>query len=210
MIVLLLDRAKEANLCPGNLFRPSLKIKSSRCVLREICHILLPSIGDIHRTLSHLGYHVHHTQFELSEYQYRVDNLATDLRDGVRFARLTEILFSRSETLVDKRHETTVLMPGGESLTTKTDANQAWILSQHLKFPCTTRAQKIYNVQVTLSALREVQRVRQIAETISAEDIVDGHRERSLTLLWGLIGKWVRYLKFCLHHCCSNELASQN
>ncbi|KAL2048444.1 hypothetical protein N7G274_000356 [Stereocaulon virgatum] len=190
MLVFLLDKASKAKLAVGNLFRASSKFKASRSVLTELTALLLPFIGDVCRPLSHLDYHVHYTQFPLSEYDYKISNLATDLRDGIRLSRLVENLLYPPQSLSRLNENVTVAMPTGEVLTSNIDEGQSWVLSQHLKYPCTGRAQKIYNVQITLSALRGIHGVGQIAEHLSAEDIVDGHREKTVTLLWSLVGKW--------------------
>lgn len=83
----------------------------------------------------------------------------------------------------------TIVMPTDEVLTTLLDEGQSWVLSQHLQFPCTARAQRIYNVQVALGALRAIHGVSQNADDLSAE-VVDGHREKTMTLLWALLGNW--------------------
>ena len=190
MLVLLLDMAAETKVVKGNLFRTSSKLKSSRDVLTELSALLLPFIGDVHRSLSHLNYHLLHTQFPLSEYDYKISNLATDLRDGVRLAHLVELLLYPPETLSRLNENLTVAMPTGEVLTSIIDEGQSWVLSQHLKYPCIARAQKVYNLQIALSALRGIRGVYQIAEGLSADDITDGHREKTVRLLWGLVGKW--------------------
>jgi len=193
MIVFLLDRAKEMNLIQGNLFQLSSSFKSSRSILGGLSRLLLPSIGDIHKLLSHLDYHVHHVQFNLSGHQYKINNVATDLRDGVKFARLTEILLCHPDSLLQPTQpDITSSVPTGEVLAMRLEAGQSWVLSQHLKFPCITRAHRMYNVELTLSALRGVQGAGWIVGGLRPEHIVDGHRERTLTLLWGLVGKWVR------------------
>jgi abnormal spindle-like microcephaly-associated protein len=62
------------------------------------------------------------------------------------------------------------------------------ILSQHLKMPCLGRVQKVHNVQVAISALRDHGRREDgAASGVTAEDIVDGHREKTLSLLWALV-----------------------
>lgn len=190
MIIFLMDKAKEMKLISGNLFLTLSRFKSSRSVLTHLSNMLLPSIGDVFRPLSHLDYHVVHHQFPLSEYQYIIENLATDLRDGVRLTRLTELLLYPPELLTQMEDNITVAMPTGEVLTSTVEKGQTWVLSQHLKFPCTARAQKIYNVQIALSALRGMRGVGYIAEDLRAEDIVNGHRERTVALLWALVGKW--------------------
>ena len=190
MLVLLLDKASKSKLVAGNLFRTFSKFKSSRSVLTELSALLLPFIGDVCRPLSHLDYHVHYTQFPLSEYEYKINNLAADLRDGIRLTRLVELLLYPPQSLSCLNENVTVAMPTGEVLTSIIEEGQSWVLSQHLKFPCIGRAQKVYNVQIALSALRGIRGVGQIAENLSAEDIVDGHREKTVALLWSLVGKW--------------------
>ncbi|KPJ08230.1 Protein abnormal spindle [Papilio machaon] len=58
------------------------------------------------------------------------------------------------------------------------------LLSQ-LRTPPISRLQKIHNVQVALNALKEANFV--IVGDIKATDIADGHREKTLSLLWQLI-----------------------
>ena len=189
MLVLLLDTAAETKVVKENLFRTSSKMKSSLGVLTEVSALLLPFIGDVHRSLSHLNYHLLYTQFPLSEYDYKISNLATDLRDGIRLTHLVELLLYPPETLSRLTEALTVAMPTGEVLTSIVDEGQSWVLSQHLKYPCVARAQKVYNLQIALSALRGIRGIGQIAEDLSADDIVDGHREKTVRLLWGLVGK---------------------
>jgi len=190
MVILLLDKAKETKLISQNLFRTTSKLKSSHSVITEFCVLLLPSVGDVHRPLSHLGYHMHYSQFPLSENQYDITNLATDLRDGVKLARLVELLLWPPQSLTRLTDNVTVAMPTGGVLTSTIKEGESWVLSQHLKFPCISRVQRLYNVQIALSALWGIRGVEKIAEGLRAEDIVDGHREKTVTLLWGLVGKW--------------------
>lgn len=142
------------------------------------------------RSLSRLEYHLYHYQSPLSEYQYKIENLATDLRDGIKLVRLAEILLYPPESLTQLDDSITVALPTGEVLTTMIEKKQSWVLSQHLKVPCIARTQKLYNVQIALSALRGVSGMGRIVDGLKAEDIVDGHRERTVTLLWGLVGQW--------------------
>ena len=190
MVIYLLDKAKQMHIISTNLYQASSAVKSSLAFLRELTALIHPSVGDIYRLLKPLGYHVHYTQYPLSEFSYRIENLATDLRDGVRLTRLVELLLYPlgSRTMLEKG--VTIAMPAGVVLTTTLEEGQSWVFSQHLKFPCTARAQKIYNVQVALGALRAVHGVNQISESLSAEEIVDGHRERTMTLLCAMLGNW--------------------
>ncbi|KAL6707360.1 hypothetical protein ACN47E_004139 [Coniothyrium glycines] len=193
MLILLLDRAKQTDCLSGCLFQTTSPYKTSVEVLHQLSSMLLPSLGDITRPLGHLSYKVEHVQYPLQEYTYHIDNIAIDLRDGVMFTRLVELLLYSSNTLVAHQEDTlTIRLPGGESLTSDLGVTQkdCWVLSQHLKFPAIGRPQKVYNVQIALAALSQVQGVPSHAiDSIRADDVVDGHRERTLCLLWSLVGK---------------------
>lgn len=170
-----------------SLRKSSAKLTSSKGTLIRICTLLLPFVGDPHRSLSNIEYRLHDDQFSLLGYHYNINSLATDLRDGVKLARLAELLLdfpssrSRSEGSSTNRLSTS---KGPKSMIA---LKHSQILTQHLKFPCVARAQKMYNVELALGALRES---GQIEGEIKAEDIVDGHRERTIALLWQLVGKW--------------------
>jgi abnormal spindle-like microcephaly-associated protein len=53
-----------------------------------------------------------------------------------------------------------------------------------------SRATKLHNVQIALDALFGERGVGSIVKDVSAEDIVDGYREKTIGLLWGLVGKF--------------------
>ena len=190
MIINLLDKAKGMDIIPTRLFRKMSAHKSSAVVLKELISLLVPWGGDLSRALGHLDYQTVHVQYPLSEYDYTIHNLAIDLRDGVRLTHLVELLLYPPSQMVTQDNNTTVLMPSGDILTPCADGHSHGVLSQHLKFPCLGKAPKLYNVQVALSALQGVNGVAGIAESIRAEDIVDGHREKTMIMLWGLVGNW--------------------
>ncbi|KAF2085320.1 hypothetical protein K490DRAFT_67738 [Saccharata proteae CBS 121410] len=190
MLILLLDIAKTRAAIPQCLFHTSSPHKSSLSVLQGLTDMLLPSLGDLSRPLSHLNYRLHSAQYPLQEYNYHIDNLAVDLRDGVLLTRLVELLLYSS---INEREDLMITMPTGEILRSTRDLHQKelWTLSQHLKFPCLGRPQKLFNVQIALSALQGVSGITGYAtHGTTAEDIVDGHRENTLSLLWSLVGKW--------------------
>ena len=193
MLVLLLDQAKTTNNLPGCLFQSTAAHKTSVEVLHQLSNMLLPSLGDITRPLGHLSYKVEHVQYPLQEYTYHIDNIAIDLRDGIVLTRLVELLLYPMSTLALQEEATiTISMPSGELLTSPVDSTQkdSWVLSQHLKYPAIGRPQKVYNVQLALSALSSIHGIpAQALDDVRAEDIVDGHREKTLSLLWSLVGK---------------------
>jgi abnormal spindle-like microcephaly-associated protein len=193
MLVLVLDQAKATDVLPGCLFQSTSPYKTSVDILHQLSTMLLPSHGDITRPLGHLTYKVEHVQYPLQEYTYHIDNIAIDLRDGIVLTRLVELLLYPAATLVEQQEDTvTISMPSGEVLTSSFDFSQkeSWVLSQHLKFPAIGRPQKMYNVQIALAALSGVRGLPgQAAGGVKAEEIVDGHREKTLSLLWSLVGK---------------------
>ncbi|XP_067141199.1 abnormal spindle-like microcephaly-associated protein homolog [Centruroides vittatus] len=62
-----------------------------------------------------------------------------------------------------------------------------WSLSKKLRVPAISRLQKIHNVEVSLEALKASGFI--LLGNIGARDIVDGHREKTLSLLWQIIFK---------------------
>jgi abnormal spindle-like microcephaly-associated protein len=48
----------------------------------------------------------------------------------------------------------------------------------------------MFNIKVALDALASNKEGKQLFNNIRAEDIVNGHREKTIALLWGLVSKW--------------------
>ena len=196
MLIHLLDMAQRCGLFSGrNLFHSSSPYKSSSAALQGLCRLLIPSIGDVSRVLGHLGFYVKHIQYPLEEFSYELSNLATDMRDGVRLTRLTECLLYPHDSFNLEGDEITTTLPCGDILISKFEYNgnqgAVWPLSQHLKLPAVGRSQCIYNVEIALAALRSVEGVEsQLIQDLNAADIVDGHREKTVRLLWGLVSRW--------------------
>jgi abnormal spindle-like microcephaly-associated protein len=189
MMIALLDKGKNANQIKGCLFQQTSQHKSSAEVLQYLASHLMPSFGDVARPLSHLNYSVTHSQYPLEEYSYKITNLATDMRDGVRLTRMVELLLYPPSAL-QRQNDITVTLPTGELLTTFANHGDSWVLSHHLKFPTIGRPQKLFNVQLALAALDGVERGWGNRAGVKAEEIVDGWREKTIGLLWGLVSKW--------------------
>ncbi|KZF24975.1 hypothetical protein L228DRAFT_280255 [Xylona heveae TC161] len=195
MLILLLDKARVSENITDCLFLPNSLYKSTKEVLTALSQILLPSLGDLPKALGHLNYHIHHIQYPLEERTYKINNLATDLRDGVYLTHLVELLLFPPPSLnlhQENATNTTITMPTGEILDLmqqERDGNP-WVLSQFLKLPCQAKAQRMYNVQIALAALHGVKGMDGVLKTIKPEDVVDGYREKTLGLLWALVGKW--------------------
>lgn len=177
------------------------KIKCSQEMVTDFCRYFLSSEGRIDKHLKQLGYVLKHQQTPLDEIDVQIKNLAVDLRDGVRLAKLMEALTSQSS----------------QATTTS--------LSSYLRVPALSRLQKVHNVEICLHFLQEKcgQDVLESIKTATnvtvntakksgrlssmsssgfasiqnqvderlvekiAKDIVDGHREKTLALLWKLI-----------------------
>ena len=158
-LILFLDRAKEANILDKvpMLFSKTSKVKSSREVLIQLCRDFLSSEGDIIKHLSRLGVKVSYKQSAIDEVDYTVNNLAVDLRDGVRLGRVTEILtFQEPKSILVK-----------------------------LRLPAVSRLQKLHNVGSVIGILRDYG-VTSLDE-IAPHHIVDGHREMVLKLMWSVL-----------------------
>ncbi|XP_038212046.1 protein abnormal spindle-like [Zerene cesonia] len=157
MLVFFLDQAKQKKLISHDpcLFCRNAICKESRQIIIRFTRELIAGIGDITKHLRPLGYVVVHKQTYLDEYKYGVNDIAIDLRDGVRLTKVSEIILMRDN-----------------------------LLSQ-LRAPAVSRLQKIHNVEVALKALRGAN--FKIEGEITSTDIADGHREKTLSLLWQLI-----------------------
>ncbi|KAF4556180.1 Hypothetical protein D9617_1g080550 [Elsinoe fawcettii] len=169
-IIHLLDLGHACRQVSGCLFNKNSAVKSSQAMLRAMATLVCPSIN-VPRKLAYLGYALDHLQSPLDEYEYRITNLAIDMRDGVRLARLLDIL---SKT----RHEQL----------RSTAASQ---IQQDLHCPTPTRLQKLHNARLSLEFLQRTRgMVHTPVSTILEPDIVDGHRQKTLSLLWTIIAKW--------------------
>eukprot|EP00516_Mucochytrium_quahogii_P003305 CAMPEP_0203752440 /NCGR_PEP_ID=MMETSP0098-20131031/6372_1 /ASSEMBLY_ACC=CAM_ASM_000208 /TAXON_ID=96639 /ORGANISM=" , Strain NY0313808BC1" /LENGTH=837 /DNA_ID=CAMNT_0050642615 /DNA_START=99 /DNA_END=2609 /DNA_ORIENTATION=+ len=177
MLVLFLDRAKAASLIdhPACLFHCDSKIKSSKEMIIAFSKEFLSGEGNVIKHLLHsCEYVVDQQQTPLDEFDFKVSNLATDLRDGLRLTRSVELLTN----------------------------NKDRSLSKLMRVPAVSRLQKLHNVGVALKEL-EAQGVdlgtsstgnsfhkMSSVEMITNKDLVDGHRQKTLSLLWKMITKW--------------------
>ncbi|KAM3417732.1 hypothetical protein BST61_g5965 [Cercospora zeina] len=170
MLIWLLDQSAEAGIVErGCLISRGSDIKTNETVLQTLGRHMLPACGDIMRTLKHLQYEVKYRQDPLDEVVYHVDNIATDFRDGIFLVRLVEtFLYSHMDLMKPE-----------------------YTLSQFLKIPCEDPSQRNYNVQVALGALSayDVSTENMVAD-IAAEDIINCHREKTLSLLWSLVSNY--------------------
>ncbi|CAH1978424.1 unnamed protein product [Acanthoscelides obtectus] len=129
-LVYFLDQAKNKKLIPHDpcLFRKQhIKepVKESKELLFRLAKEVVSSIGDITKFLKYLGYVVTHRQTYIHEFDYAVQHLGVDLRDGVRLTKLMEVILLQND-LADK-----------------------------LRVPAISRLQKIHNVQIVFDALQQ-------------------------------------------------------
>ncbi|KAJ8681161.1 hypothetical protein QAD02_016948 [Eretmocerus hayati] len=159
-LVYFLDFAKQNKLIGHDpcLFHKKAKFNNSREVLITFSREVLSGIGDITKVLRNYGYTVSYSQTYLDEYDYAVNNLCNDLRDGVRLCRVME------------------LITGQRNITSRCRA------------PAISRLQKVHNVGLALNTLKAAGYT--ITGDIDAKCIADGHREKTLSLLWQIIYKF--------------------
>ena len=156
-VVYFLDIVKETKLIRHNpcLFCPDSQFKSSRELLLTFAKDYLAGEGDLTKHLAYMNYVVSHKQSKLDEFEFAVTNIKTDLRCGVRLAKVAELLAGGSDVM------------------------------NMLRVPSVSRLQKVHNVDLALTALR--QGGAEIRKEITAKDLVDGHREKTLEILWAII-----------------------
>ena len=156
-VVYFLDIVKESKLIRHNpcLFCPDSQFKSSRELLLTFAKDYLAGEGDLTKHLAYMNYVVSHKQSKLDEFEFAVTNIKTDLRCGVRLAKVAELLAGGSDVM------------------------------NMLRVPSVSRLQKVHNVDLALTALR--QGGAEIRKEIIAKDLVDGHREKTLEILWAII-----------------------
>ncbi|KAH8397669.1 hypothetical protein KR215_004538, partial [Drosophila sulfurigaster] len=159
-LLLFLDQAKQRRIVKHNpcLFVKKSPHKETKDILLRFSSELLANLGDITRELRRMGYVLQHKQTFLDEFDYAFNNLAIDLRDGVRLTRVMEVILLRDD------------------------------LTQQLRVPAISRLQRIFNVKLALGALQNAN--FQLGGDITAADIVDGYREKTLSLLWQLCYKF--------------------
>ncbi|XP_051929492.1 abnormal spindle-like microcephaly-associated protein homolog [Hippocampus zosterae] len=161
LLVCFLDKAKASRLIEHDpcLFCVDAEFKTSKDLLLAFSRDFLSGEGILPRHLGFLGLPVSHVQTPLDEFSYAVVNLAVDLKCGIRLVRVMELLIKQ------------------------------WGLSAKLRLPAISRLQKIHNVDIAMQVLkiRGVDLKDEHGSVIDSRDIVDGHREKTLSLLWKII-----------------------
>ncbi|CAG9854161.1 unnamed protein product [Phyllotreta striolata] len=159
-LVYFLDQAKNGKLIQHDpcLFRRASKIKETKGLLVVLAREALAGVGDISKQLKLYGYVVTHVQTSIHEFDYTVNILGVDLRDGVRLTKIMELILIKND------------------------------LMNNLRVPAISRLQKIHNMKIVFECLEQAG--YKMLGDISPKDIVDGHKEKTLSFLWQLIYKF--------------------
>ncbi|KAH9534823.1 hypothetical protein CY35_17G023600 [Sphagnum magellanicum] len=171
LLVLVLDKIKcETALNSGHgidgldggsplLFRVNTLVKSSRQALEVFLLDSMQGEGDLISHLGKSGYYVSHIQAPLCEYNFEVQNVVADLQDGIHLCRLAQLM----------SHDLSVLV--------------------ELRCPCDLRKKRLHNCKVALESLAcaGVPLQDELGACITADHIVDGQRDKILSLLWNVI-----------------------
>ncbi|XP_005095167.1 abnormal spindle-like microcephaly-associated protein homolog [Aplysia californica] len=161
LMVYFMDTAKTDRLIDHDpcLFCKDAEIKSSKEILVQFSREVLSGEGDITRHLAYMGYTVSQVQQPIDEFDYAVACLSKDLKDGLRLGRVLELLAGDSSVM------------------------------GKLRAPAISRLQKVHNMEAFFKAMAkrglEFNTLEGVA--VTARDVVDGHREKTLALLWHLI-----------------------
>jgi abnormal spindle-like microcephaly-associated protein len=203
MLIWLLDRTKGAGLVSTLLFKPKAQLKSSAAVIKHLGKMLIPNTPELVRALNMLDYEVVHVQLSLSEVNYHIDNIAVDLRDGIFLTRLVELvaLDKKTGTTCNESHLDFSMPDGGmlsemditsyRDASTQHSQDSISILSRHLRLPCLGNAPKLHNIQLALNAFNAACCQDNLPPTsVEASDILNGHREKTLHLLWQLVSQY--------------------
>ncbi|URE09426.1 CH [Musa troglodytarum] len=143
------------------LFDHRCHIKSTQQVINEFLSEVMHGEGNLLQHLLTLGFKVNYQQIPLSEYDFNVQNLFEDIQDGILISRAIQLL--------------------------QCDAS---ILSKVMAPPDTSK-KKLHNCNIALQYLKMlgVSLFDADGTQILAEDIVNGDKELTLSLLWNMFLK---------------------
>ena len=161
MVILMID--VQAKHYPARtIFKHTSAVKSSRNMLQSLANLCLAGEGDLTVHLRRMGYVVSYVQSPFDEFDYRIKNIATDLRCGMRLTKCIEVLT-------------------GDSSYTK-----------QLRVPANDKSAMLHNAAIILSAIRDhgITLIVDHGVQLSAHDIVSGYRERTLQIVWRIISRW--------------------
>ncbi|KAL7130255.1 hypothetical protein ABFS83_13G122200 [Erythranthe nasuta] len=171
LLVIIIDRAKSQTSLPlkygidgldgGSppLFSSKSNIKSSRQLIIDfLSSDVMHGEGNLLAHLVIVGYKVTHQQSPLVEYDFKITDVFEDLRDGVRLCRAIELL----------KHDASILMK--------------------VVVPSDTQKKSMVNCGIALQYLKQagIPLLDEDGTEIIAEDVVNGDKELTLSLLWNM------------------------
>ncbi|BAT77389.1 hypothetical protein VIGAN_01550000 [Vigna angularis var. angularis] len=171
LLVLVLDKAKCQSYLPleygidgldgGSplLFKPESWIKSSSQLIHEfLSSDVMHGEGNLLTHLVILGYKLSHQQEPLVEYDFRIRDLFVDLQDGLKLCRAIQLL----------QHNSSILMK--------------------IVVPSDTPKKKLANCSLALQYIRQAggSLVDEDGMMIMADDIANGDKELTVSLLWNI------------------------
>ncbi|GFP97026.1 abnormal spindle-like microcephaly-associated protein homolog [Phtheirospermum japonicum] len=171
LLVIVIDRAKSQTSIPlkygidgvdgGSppLFSSKSVIKSSRQLIVDfLSSDVMHGEGNLLAHLVIVGYKVTYQQNPLMDYDFKVVGLFEDLRDGVRLCRAIELL----------KHDSSILMK--------------------VVVPSDTQKKSLVNCGIALQYLKQagVPLFDEDGTEIIGEDVVNGDKELTLSLLWNI------------------------
>ncbi|RLN92394.1 hypothetical protein BBJ28_00017018, partial [Nothophytophthora sp. Chile5] len=188
-----------------------LKVKNSQVLVTEFCRFFLASEGRIDKHLKQLGYVLKHEQTALDEIDLEIKNWEVDLRDGIRLAKLMEALTASPSS---SQEGAIVPQPKGlasflrvPALSRLQKVHNVEICLHFLQDKCGSDVLASLKSSSGMGDLKPARdrrlsgRVRvsssgfaglrskvdeKLVENL-AKDVVNGHREKTLALLWKLI-----------------------
>ena len=149
-----LDVAKSKNILPlPRLLKKESTMKSSKEVLIVICKELVQAESNIINHLSILNYIVTFEQTFTDEFDYTINNLTSDLKDGVRLAKFIDIVTynNKHQNLVPDITDMDLIESNDSD-----DSNNITHICQELRVPAVSRLQKIHNILLSLQALQSL------------------------------------------------------
>jgi hypothetical protein len=211
-------QAQQQPLYPGT--SAATNVKKSQLMVTEFCRFFLAAEGRIDKHLKQLGYVLTHEQMPLDEMNLEVKNLAVDLRDGIILAKLMELLTASPSAPQDTTDTTDSQQLQAErtqklssflripALSRLQKVHNIEICLNYLQDMCGASILEDVKSRHGMTQLRNARklkgRVRMSSSGFAslrskvdeklleqlAKDIVDGHREKTLALLWRLISSF--------------------
>ncbi|UPR03307.1 hypothetical protein HOP50_12g66360 [Chloropicon primus] len=149
------------------LFRGKGKVKSSQSMVQSVIGESLHGEGNVLRHLKFHGYALSYEQAPLLEYNFKINNLAVDLRDGVRLSKLVDYMNDKREDLISKAK-----------------------ISSKSKAARMSNTEKVFAQMKKLGISLNGVLSRFGLLDLKPKDIVEGDQELTLQFLWRVMRDW--------------------